>query len=152
MASGDSPFETVARIVIDVFNTEFADLGLTMIPDNLHESLGRDRRAAGISPNEDASMLSNRVVQETFMTCKVYDLWTNEIDPETMVNPFSITAEAERFRQALSRGHQDPGTGQVWYFDVMRVRYPNDPTGNKSRYEMDLRAMGNNAALIETTA
>lgn len=152
MASGDSPFETMARIVISVFQTEFADLGLTMVPDNLHESLGRYRRAAGIAPTEDAPMLSNRVVQDTMAEVRVFDLWTDEIDPETMVNPFSIAAEAERFRKALSRSHQNPGTGEVWYFDVDRIWYPNDPTGNKSRYHMTLRARGNNSALIETTA
>jgi hypothetical protein len=152
MASGDSPFETMALIVISVFNTEFADLGLTMIPDNLHEALGRERRAAGIAPTEDQPMLSNRIVQGTYAEVRVFDLWRDEIDPETMVNPFKIAAEAERFRQALSRGHQDPGTGELWYFDVERTWYPNDPTGNKSRYHMTLRGWGNNSALLETVA
>lgn len=148
-----SPFETVATAVIGVFNTEFAPEGFVMIPDRLHESLGRNSVAAGVSPVEDVANSRNRVVQETWVEVQFFDLWTDEIDPTTMVNPFTITGYAERFRDALRRAQaQDPGTGQVWYFDVDRVQYPNDPTGNKSRFVMTIRAFGNNSNLVETTA
>lgn len=148
----DSPFEAVAQAVIAVFNNEFASEQFVMIPDRLHESLGRSRVDVGIHPVEDVVNGRDAVVQETFVEVRFYDLWKQEISPETQVNPYRITGFAERFRDALRRAKAtDPGTGQVWYFDVRRTAYPPDPTGNSSRFHMTIRAFGNNAGLIETT-
>jgi hypothetical protein len=148
----DSTFEAVASLIIDVFNTEFSAEQFVMIPDELHESLGRTRVDVGIAPVEDIVRESNGIVQETWVEIKFYDLWKQEISPDTQVNPYRITAFADRLRDALRVARvQDPGTGQVWFFDVRRVQYPRDPTGNKSRFVMTVRALGNNNNLIETT-
>lgn len=149
----DSPFETAATVIMQVFDNEFDPEGFKMIPDKLHEALGRNRVAAGIAPVEDVTSSDNANVQETFIEVRLYDLWTDEIDPETQVNPFRITAFAERLRNALRvTKATDVGTGDVWFFDVRRTQYPDDPTGNKSRFHMTIRAFGNNATLVETTA
>lgn len=148
----DSPFETVALGVIDIFNAEFAAEGFQMVADDLHESMGRRRVDVAIAPSEDVRMSGNALVQETWVEVKFYDLWSEKIDPATVVNPFKITAYAERFRRALQRSATDPATGMVWYFDVMRIQYPRDPTGNKSRFVATIRAYGNNSALVETTS
>lgn len=148
-----SAFESVAEAIITVFNAEFAPEGFIMIPDKLHPSLGRNSVAVGVSPTEDIASVRNRLVQETWALVQFYNFWTDEIDPETLVNPYVITAYAERFRDALRRASaQDPGTGQLWYFDVDRITYPDDPTGNKTRFEATIRAFGNNSNLVETTA
>jgi hypothetical protein len=148
-----SAFETVALALKSVIDTEFAPEGYTAILDNLHESLGRTRVDIGIAPVEDTLMTGNDVVQETYVEVKFYHLWTQEISPSTIVNPTQITAYAERFRDAVRRAKlSDPGTGQVWYFDVRRVQYPSDPTGNKTRFVARVRAFGNNAGLVETTS
>lgn len=148
-----SAFETVATAVITVFNTEFAPEGFTMIPDRLHESLGRFRVDVGISPDEERANIRSRIMQEHYLSVQFYDLWTDEISPDTQVNPFKITAYAERFKEALRRSQAtDPGTGDVWYFDVDRIQYPNDPTGNKTRFVASIRAFGNNTNLVETTS
>lgn len=147
-----SAFETVATAVKAIFEAEFLAEGLTMIPDRLHESLGRYRVDVGISPIDEGPTMRDRLVQETFCEIQFYDLWTDEISPDTQVNPFKITAYAERLRDALRRARAtDPGTGQVWFFDVDRTTYQNDPTGNKTRFHMRIRAFGNNSDLIETT-
>lgn len=151
----DSPFETVATAIITIFDAEFAVEGFTMIPDNIHESLGERRVSVGIAPVEDVVVNSNSVVQETWVEVRFYDIWKREYIklPEIQVNPYRVTAFAQRFRNALRvSAAQDPGTGQVWYFDLRRVTYPNDPTGNKTRFHATIRAFGNNAALVETTA
>lgn len=148
-----SPFEAAATAIIATFNAEFSTEGYVMIPDNLHESLGRERVDVGISPVEDAVNTRDALVQETWVEVKFYHLWTHEINPNTQVNPYQITAYAERFRDALRRAQPtDPHTGQVWYFDVRRIQYPNDPTGNKTRFVATIRAYGNNSGLIETSA
>lgn len=147
-----SPYKTVATALQAVIAAEFEPEGFTAIRDNLHESLGRSRTAIGIAPSEDRVRENNAVVQETYVEVRFYDLWTQEISPDTVVDPALITGYAERFRSALRRAKaMDPGTGEVWYFDVVRITYPNDPTGNKSRFHATIRAYGNNSGLVETT-
>lgn len=148
-----SAFETVATAIIGVFNTEFAAEGFTAILDNIHESLGRYRTDIGIAPTEDVPMQGNELVQETWIEVRFFDLWTDEIDPTTLVDPTRITDFAERFRRAVqSYGVTMPGTNDLWYFQVLRIRYPDDPTGNKSRFVATIRARGDNHALLETRA
>lgn len=148
-----SAFKIVSDAVISVFNAEFAPEGFVMIPDNLHEALGRYRVDVGIAPTDDSPMVTNRIAREMRMEVKFYGLWTDEISPDTMVDPTPITEYAERLMDALRRSQAtDPGSGKVWYFDVDRVQYPNDPTGNKTRFIMTIRAFGNNMNLVETTA
>lgn len=148
----DSPFEIVATAVKDAFDAEFASEGFTMTFDNLHESLGRNRVDVGISPEEDNVNMRNALVQETWVEVKFYDLWRQEITPDTVVNPTRITSFAQRFRDCLrTTSVSTPGTGMVWYFDVRNIRYPNDPTGNKTRFVASVRAYGNNSNLTETT-
>lgn len=146
-----SAYSTVAAALQTIFNTEFLPEGFTMVKDNLHESLGRARTECGVAPVEDVVNQRNAIVQEALLEIRLYDLWTQEISPDTAVDPTRIAGFAERLRDALRRSNAtDPGTGEVWYFDVRRTTYPNDPTGNKTRFHMTVRAFGNNAGLVET--
>ena len=146
-------FTIISDAVIAAFNAEFAAEGFVMIPDRLHESLGRKRVAVGISPDEDSPNSRTRIAEEHYLTVQFYGLWDERIDPETQINPSIVVGYASRLKEALRQTQvADPGTDAVWYFDVDRVRYPNDPTGNKSRFEMTIRAWGSNQNLVETTA
>lgn len=146
-----SPFESVATALKSIIDMEFAPEGYTAIFDNIHESLGLQRVDIGIAPVEDVVSGRNALVQETFVEVRFYDLWRKEISPETVIDPMRITGYAERFRSALRRAKAtDVSTNQVWYFDVRRITYPNDPTGNKSRFVATIRAYGNNAGLVES--
>lgn len=147
-----SAYEVVATALKTIIDAEFAAEGFTAIYDNLHESLGRFRVDIGIAPTEDTVNGRDALVQETWVEVRFYNFWTDEISPDTVVDPRVIAAYAERFRDAVRRAKaSDPGTGQVWYFDIRRITYPNDPTGNKSRFHATVRAFGNNAALLETS-
>jgi hypothetical protein len=147
-----SAFETVAAELKTIIDTEFAAEGITAIKDNLHESLGRTRAEVGIAPVEDVVTDRNANVQETIVEVRFYDLWVQEISPSTMVDPSKIAGYAERFRNAVRVSQLGAaGTGRMWYFDVRRIAYPSDPTGNKTRFHATLRAYGNNSGLVETT-
>ena len=147
-----SPFSVAALAIKTSFDLEFAPEGFVMIYDKLHESLGRERVEVGVAPTEDVVSERNGVVQETWLEIRFYGLWKQEISPTTQVDPTQITEYAERLRDALRRTRAtDPGTDQVWYFDVRRTIYPDDPTGNKTRFHMLVRALGNNAGLVEST-
>lgn len=147
-----SPYEAVAAAIKSAIDTEFAPEHVTAIHDNIHESLGIKRVAVGIAPSEDVVMGSDNVVQETWIEVRFYDIWDPQINPEQSVNPLKIAAYAERFRRAMrDLSRTIAGTDQVWYFDVRRVTYPNDPTGNKTRFHATVRAYGNNSGLVETS-
>lgn len=115
--------------------------------DRLHESVGGDGRLyVAISPEIDRD---DRVELTMEMTLQFYDAYSLEIDPTQTVDPSLITNKAERMRRALA-AVRTTGSEHLWFFDVINTRYPNDPTGNKSRFEMTIRARGNNSGLIET--
>lgn len=148
-----SAYLTVATALQQIIATEFAPEGFTAIRDNLHESLGRYRTDIGIAPVDDFPRDSNELVKETVVEVRFYDLWTQEISPDTVVDPARITGFARRLEDAVRVANAtDPGTGEVWYFAIRRTTFPNDPTGNKTRFHMTIRSFGNNAGLIETTA
>lgn len=147
-----SAYETVATALKTIIETEFAVEQFTATFDNLHESLGQTRVEIGIAPVEDSPRETNAQVQETTVEVRFYDFWTKEITPHTEIDPRRITGFAERFRKAIRvQQATSVGTAQTWYFDVRRITYPSDPTGNKSRFHALVRAHGNNAGLVETS-
>lgn len=147
-----SAYNTMADQLKVIIDAEFADLGITAEHDNLHESLGRDRREIGIAPIEEAPPLGNGVALQVLAEVRFYDFWKQEITPTTSVDPRIVAEYAERFRRACREAiYTDPTSGSMWYFDVTRITYPNDPTGNKTRFVATVRAYGNNSALVETT-
>jgi hypothetical protein len=146
-----SPYATIANAVRLAFEDEFAAEGLKLRNDQLHPSLGRERVDCGIYPVESLPMPNNHAVMQHIVEVQVFDIWRKSQSPDTIVNPSKITEWSERFQRALAEfGARDPGTGAVWYFDVTRVRYPKDPTGNNTRFVATIRAFGDNVALSET--
>lgn len=118
--------------------------------DRLHESLGRDGTRLGLSPRRERPMPSSNVVQEIEIFFQFYGKWVDNIDPNQKVDPAKIENLAERFRRAI-QAHRPTGDDQVWYFNIVDLQYPQDPTGNITRFEAVIRAFGNNSALVETT-
>lgn len=147
-----SAYLTVATALQQIIAAEFADEQFTAIRDNLHESLGRFKVDIGIAPVDDFPRDANEILKETVVEIRFYDLWTQEISPDTVVDPAQITGYARRLENAIRVAQAtDPGTDEVWYFSIRRTSFPNDPTGNKTRFHMTIRAFGNNAGLVETT-
>jgi hypothetical protein len=146
-----SPYEDLAVAIETIIATEFAAEGIVPIHDNLHPSLGTKRVSVGIAPQYEVPQSNNMIVQETWLEVRFYDIWKKEITPETVVDPRKIAGYADRFRRAVKSARVTAGNDQVWFFDVMRVDYPNDPNGNKSRFVATVRAFGNNDGLVETS-
>jgi hypothetical protein len=138
------------KVVLDAC---YADLGIVCEHDDIHESLGFQGVARlGVAPDERGDIVrgNNMLVQETWIEVKFFGAYRLDVDPNQAVDPRAITVLAERFRDALRNSNQVV-TGDMWYYDLMQIRYPRDPTGNKTRFVATLRAFGNNAALVETT-
>jgi hypothetical protein len=147
------PYEVAATAIKVIIDAEFEPDGYTAIHDKLHEALGTRRTEIGIAPADEGWQRhpNNANVRETFIEVRFFDRWDKEIDPAQTVNPFRITNYAARFEEAVQRASANmPGTGDVWYFDVLSIGFPDDPTGNKTRFEAQIRVHGNNHGLIES--
>lgn len=147
-------FSEAFAAIKPIFDAEFADQGVTLMPDNLHASLGRETIEAGMFPLVNNTRQDRRIVQESMFQVKYYDLWPEEtgIDPAVACDPRKITALAERFSSALKAANTaHGGTSQLWFFDVERIEFPDDPTGNKTRFVATIRAQGQNPNLVETS-
>ena len=145
-----SPYAEAAAALETIINAEFAPEGRTAAHDNLHPAVGDQGLRIGIAPEDETAMPGNMVVNTIGITVKFYNRWDAEVDQYKRVDPRPITEYADRFRQAVRR-HNGVSTGKLWYFNLTRIRYPNDPTGNKTRFEADIVAFGNNTGLVETT-
>lgn len=142
--------ETEARERIkQLLTTEYAAEGFQVLDDRLDESLGSTGTRIGVSPITSRPMPSNENVLATAILVQFYGKYKLAIDPKTKVDPAIIETYAERFRRAIRTG--DPKTPGVWFFKVLEVNFVNDPTGNKSRFEAQILAYGNNSALLETS-
>lgn len=146
-----SPYSEVADALATIIDTEFSDLGVTAEHDYLHDSLGAEARAVGVSPIAERPRAGELAVQETNVRVQFFDFWEPEADPTASVDPRIVAGYAQRLRDAI-RVARTTGTDAVWFFDVVGVEYPRDPVGNLSRFVATVRAYGNNSALVETIA
>lgn len=145
-----SPYAQVADRLKTIIDAEYATEGYTAIHDNLHSAVGQEGTRIGIAPETEEPRAGNMIQQDTMITVKFYRRWDPDVDYNKKVDPRVITEFAERFRNAI-RTQDQIGTDSAWYFNLIRIRYPNDPVGNKTRFEADLVAYGTNSALNETT-
>lgn len=144
-----TPYHQAATSLKTIIDSEFSDLGVSAQQDRLHEALGFDGLAVGISPEDETPMASDYNTMQITLFVQWYDKWDKKIDPKQAVDPFDITTKGDRFRRACKTYQQaNPGTTQVWYFNVVSIRYPNDPTGNKTRFEATVRAFGDNSGAV----
>lgn len=145
-----SPSTETRQIIKALVEAEFATENFKVANDRLHGSLGHDRTRLGCFPGREVASPANYQVLETEVLFQFYGKYTKDVDPEQKVDPEKVEGYAERFRQALEKGNS-PGTRAVWYFDVLEIAYPPDPTGNMTRFEARVLARGENSNLVETT-
>lgn len=144
-----SAYETLATALKAIIDAEFAAEQFVAVHDRLHESLGATRTEIGISPENWRPMPNQRSIKLTYVLVQFYNRYDLDIDPTQKVDPLVIAGYAERLESAIQTTQAStPGTGEMWYFDVESVDFPQDPTGNKSRFHMVVLGRGDNAALI----
>ena len=149
MAHTPSAYADVADALKTIIDAEYAAEGWTAIHDNLHPAQGQSGVRIGIAPEEESGRAGNVIQNDISLTVKFYRRWDSDVDIHKKIDPREITGYAERFKKAV-RLYNGPNTARLWYFNLVRIRYPSDPVGNKSRFEADLVAYGNNAAFVET--
>jgi hypothetical protein len=143
------PYVIAANGVEQIITTEFTDLAVVPLHDELHESLGESGRIVGIAPERELPMPRNRVVQEVYLHVQWFEKWQKEVDPTQVKDPRTIATIANRLQTALGAA-QLTYSGDFWYFNWDGTEYPRDPVGNKTRFIMRICAYANNSHLVET--
>jgi hypothetical protein len=144
--------ETEARnALIAMLAAEFAAEEFPIRDDKLHRSLGSKGTILGVYPERMVASPRDRYVSEMGLVVQFYSKYDLKVDPQQTVSPAKIEGFADRFRNALRTSNPDPNSPGVWYFTLERIEYPDDPTGNKTRFEAHLTARGNNGALLSET-
>ncbi len=140
-------YAVTANALAALITVEFAVELIVPIHDHMHESRGWQGIEVAISPINQKAIGAS---METNLLVQFYDLWDKQIDPLQQVDPRRITGFADRFRRKVeSTQNGSLGTTDVWYFEVVDVWYPHDPTGNKTRFEAEVLGRGDNTALTQ---
>jgi hypothetical protein len=143
---------TAARLAIKAaLDVEFAtELPGGFISDKLDESLGWDGNYGAIYPAQEEPQPEHAEVWDATVVVQLYGAYVKKVDPHQVVDPATVENWAERLKRALRTASH--GTTQyMWYFNVVLIDYPDDPTGNKSRLEAVIVASSRNSAIWETT-
>lgn len=148
--ANESPYREIADALYTIITDEWSTEGFRVLHDRLHPSVGAEGTRIGISIDEEVPASGNMLQNNTSVLVQFYRRWDPDVDPSKRVDPRIIADDAERFRRAL-RSYSYNSTGTSWFFNLTGIAYPNDPVGNKTRFEARLVAHGNNSALIETT-
>lgn len=143
-------YALVATALKTIIDTEFAPQSIVARHDKLHESLGSQGVEVGISPISQGAQVKRGIIKETLILVQFYNIWDKRIDPTQQVDPFLITGYADRFeRRVESSQASSSGNNDLWYYRVVNIDYPDDPTGNKTRFEARVLAVGDNTALTQ---
>lgn len=143
--------ETQARKgLIKLLKTEFAVEKIPVKGDKLHGSIGFEGAQIGVYPVRTSPWARDQLVADMEIAVQFFGKYDLKVDPLQVVDPTKIESFAERFRGALQEGVSGRNA-EVWYFNLVRLVYPPDPTGNITRFVATLVAYGNNSALLETS-
>lgn len=143
----ESPYVIAATALKTIIDTKFSADGLVAVHDHLHESVGWDGNYVGISPDLERPETGSMAALGVYLKVQFYMKWEKQIDPFQKVDPFPIARLAQRFREGC-RDSSLTYSGEFWFFQVLNITYPHDPTGNKTRFEASIKAWGNNAAVV----
>lgn len=117
--------------------------------DRLHGSLGDEFAIIGVYPERTIAEAKNKLVNEINIIVQFFGKYEKKVDRQQSVDPGVIEDQAEVFRQLLAG---DPRSADVWWFELMRLDYPPDPTGNITRFVAYVTARANNTSqpILET--
>lgn len=146
-----SPSTVLRQKLIGVINAEFAPENITAASDRLDESLGWDGTYVAVHPDIEEAYERDSQVQLARVIVQFYGRWDKRVDPKQQVDPTAIETLAERFKRACHAASSYVGSQHDWFFQVERIEYPNDPTGNKTRFVAAVTGWAQNPSLVETT-
>lgn len=135
---------------MDLADAEFAPEGYVTEDDWLHPSLGHTGTRLACYPVRQRPNANRQIILDTEVMFQFFDAYDRQIDPEQAVSPARIEQFAERFLRALQKGNS-PSTDHTWFFNLIDLEYPRDPTGNRTRFEARILVKSGNPSIVETT-
>jgi hypothetical protein len=78
---------------------------------------------------------------------QIYPAYVADIDEHQQVDPRIIVRVGEELRDAFQNASGGVSS-DLWFLRLLRIEYPDDPTGNRSRLEAYIEGYGNNSAGI----
>lgn len=140
--------------VIATINTAFAAeiaAGWVVLPGRLHTAYPGLQQgppgAFGVFPRSESE--GRRVLdQDTIVMVQLFLDWPRgRLDPKVVIDPTVLEGYAERLREAhYTAGATFVGTGSFWDWRVARIDFLEDPTGQVTRFEATIKAIGQNYA------
>jgi hypothetical protein len=128
---------------------EFAAEGFEVVSDKLHDAVGTDRAIAAVFP-EGERPHSSGIVSAFLVSVQVFARWDPQIDPNQRVDPALIEGWAWRLQRRINP-ESAVNSANLSYYVVNDVIYPDDPTGNKTRFVMGITGYGHSPSLGETS-
>ena len=145
-----APITELRTAVKTALTTEFAAEipAANIYNDKMHPAMPGPR--AAVYPSNEV-VDDSGIVMRMFVAVQVFARWDPEIDPAQRVDPALIEGWAWRFqRRCKTASHTN--TDHVYWFNVVQINYPADPTDNITRFEALLEGWEPNAQIMETTA
>jgi hypothetical protein len=130
------------------FADEFADDGWTIADDKFGRSKGMEipetQAAIAIYPELERARPGHILELIVTVVVQFHLGYAAEPDETIVRDPGVIEAYGQRFRASFS----EPGDANYWFAHLLQVSYPDDPTGNKTRFEavVEARALNEPAA------
>lgn len=146
-----SPLTAVRERVKAILDAEFAADQIVFEHDKLDDAVGTDGIYAAVYPDLEEPRFGQMNVSDANVVIQLYGRWDKRVDPKQKVDPTWIETQAERIKRALQAGGSYVGQPNDWYFNISRIEFPDDPTGNKTRLVAYVTGESQNSAVIETT-
>lgn len=148
--------ETMLRnMLLNLMEEEFAPEGVSVRDDKLLEATGEQEAVAGVYPDYSEPWTNDRQVQRTVVVVQMHNrfdpAWIDA--PDERISPATIESWADRLRRKIKSidGIPSGANPDGWFFLVERTLFPDDPTGNKTRFNMVITGFSANASLVETS-
>lgn len=139
-----TPPETAVRAAVqEIFADTFDDEGWTAADDKLPRAAGKDGHAEAACYPERAYGKPGQVIELVIpVVVQLYLAYDPSPDEYIRVDPGVIEGYADRFRVAFDDLHS--GDSDFWFMGGPDFDYPDDPTGNKSRFEARVEGHAHN--------
>lgn len=148
-----TPETKLRQRVIEVLTEEFEAEGLEFRSDKLTDSLGQTGPVAAVYPGYAQERAGQQQVLDLVCYVQMFGQWRAVVEPEMVVDPTPLEEWAERVRRALRDADVagPEADSHLWYFNVSRVDYTNDPGGNVSRLLATVVGEAQNPAIVPTS-
>ena len=141
------PATAVRQRVREIVEDEFSAEGWEVTDDKLPRASGHDGvTRLAVYPEDEHVQARNHYELIVPVVLQVYLGYEAKIDEFQQVDPGIIEAIGDRLRRAFENSSVGT-TSDLWFLNLIRIEYPDDPTGNKSRLEAHIEGHCENPAV-----